>query len=888
MFRFAGLVGMGIESKCVRRWLAASSPAALPNSGRSQEIVAEPPSYIASFNPFPALSIDITGLAMATHFLKYVFRSQFYMLWRNLLARFAIMRSLMYFFLWLRPPRNILPSRPPTETLAAFFLACGGLCFQFSTEEATIAAMCKRHDAVMMFLWPRRQTRLDTSITSSSGSVYRMLHLVLLELYVDAYVSWVFVPRASASASSSPPSSPSSQERACDLLESFVCAFVLDATAAMFLARTPHIRILYIDADTSPSPATSSSTVVSAPTLRKTTRLPLAAFVHPASYTGSGRRSGKTRSKSKGGSACEAIVPDEDRRDDAIQRGQHVGTKRPQESLHGDVELPPSSLCHRLKLALRLTIIVPDLFATSRRNTPPVIINMPNQHKPAVPPEVIESTVRSCWVQGMPNTKILKYLKQGNFFDQETYGIGLTTLKSYMKNIWHLQGTIKQGHTLESIHEPIQIIRIRFPQSALESFSIIYYLRLTEPQAVLIRRGKGFVRKRFYAAGVNHIWAFDQHDKWKRFGLFFHLGTEPYSSYLLWIRVWWTNSNPRFVMSLYSNTIREVGGIPLLTQSDLGSENFGIANAQTSIRQYLEPALAGTLQHKWMGKHNNVRPEISWKQFRLRWTPGFEALFDLGLDNGWYDPTNTLQLLIFRWLAIPFVQAELDAYRFRHNNSKKRANRHTFLPQGIPENIFRNSASVRAQDFKIPVPESVLAAAEDEWAPADHPVFQLVPPNIEVLFNTIYDRLGRPVVDFMSFWNIYLAMHAQALEELDDLQDIQHVLQAIHDAPDAGENQGIPLMAYERHAQFGVDGIPAAQVVEDRFDYGQQNEEDENDTDFGDVWAHEEFVDVSETIEGTMSPLMTVESLDLEDHQDDSTQAGQTVAPELEVTDFDI
>ena len=57
--------------------------------------------------------------------------------------------------------------------------------------------------------------------------------------------------------------------------------------------------------------------------------------------------------------------------------------------------------------------------------------------------------------------------------------------------------------------------------------------------------------------------------------------------------------------------------------------------------------------------------------------------------------------LIFRWLAIPFVQAELDAYRFRHNNSKKRANRHTFLPQGIPENIFRNSASVRAQDFKV-------------------------------------------------------------------------------------------------------------------------------------------------------------------------------------------
>lgn len=29
-----------------------------------------------------------------------------------------------YVFLWLRPPRSILPSRPPTEALAAFCLSC--------------------------------------------------------------------------------------------------------------------------------------------------------------------------------------------------------------------------------------------------------------------------------------------------------------------------------------------------------------------------------------------------------------------------------------------------------------------------------------------------------------------------------------------------------------------------------------------------------------------------------------------------------------------------------------------------------------------------------------------------------------------------------------------
>lgn len=67
MFWFAGLVGMGMESKRIRDWLAAT--AASP-SGHIQE----PPSYRASFNPFPALVIGVTGAAMSAHAQAYVFQ----------------------------------------------------------------------------------------------------------------------------------------------------------------------------------------------------------------------------------------------------------------------------------------------------------------------------------------------------------------------------------------------------------------------------------------------------------------------------------------------------------------------------------------------------------------------------------------------------------------------------------------------------------------------------------------------------------------------------------------------------------------------------------------------------------------------------------------------
>jgi len=73
---------------------------------------------------------------------------QIHALWGFCLAGFAVLRCLTYFFVWLSPPRSILPSRPPSEALASFLLACGGLIFIFSDEEMTFAAMRRGYDGI--------------------------------------------------------------------------------------------------------------------------------------------------------------------------------------------------------------------------------------------------------------------------------------------------------------------------------------------------------------------------------------------------------------------------------------------------------------------------------------------------------------------------------------------------------------------------------------------------------------------------------------------------------------------------------------------------------------------------------------------------------------------
>jgi len=100
-----------------------------------------------SFRQVPTFTVDNQW-----PYFQILRKVQIHALWGNLLVAFAVLRCMTYFFLWLGPPKSMLPSRPPTEALGSFFLTCGGLVFLFSTEEVTIAAMRRGRDDVMMFL----------------------------------------------------------------------------------------------------------------------------------------------------------------------------------------------------------------------------------------------------------------------------------------------------------------------------------------------------------------------------------------------------------------------------------------------------------------------------------------------------------------------------------------------------------------------------------------------------------------------------------------------------------------------------------------------------------------------------------------------------------------
>ncbi|KAL0062891.1 hypothetical protein AAF712_010212 [Marasmius tenuissimus] len=235
------------------------------------------------------------------------------------------------------------------------------------------------------------------------------------------------------------------------------------------------------------------------------------------------------------------------------------------------------------------------------------------------------------------------------------------------------------------------------------------------------------------------ILSVDQHDKWSKWQLYLHLG------------------------------------VPVLTQSDPGTENYGIANSQTYIRQKLDPALKGTLQHKWMTKTKNVKPEIQWSVMRKVWTPEFEKLLEEGERLGFYAPNDPDDL-----------------------------ERKKVLPGGVPDHIFESPDLFDVKNFMIHVPPSLFDETEALYAPPDDPVFQLVPPLIGTIISTAYRIIHEPNVTFDTFWAVYRDLIAEvrrgAMEIDIDLKSVVAEEQSVFDVE-------MVLMEGKRYCP-GLDSFP--------------------------------------------------------------------------------
>ncbi|OTA65948.1 hypothetical protein K449DRAFT_431410 [Hypoxylon sp. EC38] len=157
LFIGGGLLAMLIESTRIRELLnttvyeAALTHPAHAYSEEERKALESPKQYEFSVNPIPALVILLLGIMMSSHTQQSMVSSMVHKQWGNLLTGASFARGFTYVLVYLKPPRSILPSRPPTELLTAFGLTAGGTIFMASASD-TVAGMI-HYDLDAMFFY---------------------------------------------------------------------------------------------------------------------------------------------------------------------------------------------------------------------------------------------------------------------------------------------------------------------------------------------------------------------------------------------------------------------------------------------------------------------------------------------------------------------------------------------------------------------------------------------------------------------------------------------------------------------------------------------------------------------------------------------------------------
>ncbi|KAK4187834.1 hypothetical protein QBC35DRAFT_218472 [Podospora australis] len=157
LFIGGGLCGMLIESVNIRNLLnhtvadAAQSCPEREQELHEREQLREPDTYSFSLNPIPALVILLLGIMMSSHTQDSMISSMVHKQWGNLLTGASFARGFTYVLIYLKPPKSIYPSRPPTELLTAFGLIAGGIIFMASASSTVDGMIHYQLDAMFMY-----------------------------------------------------------------------------------------------------------------------------------------------------------------------------------------------------------------------------------------------------------------------------------------------------------------------------------------------------------------------------------------------------------------------------------------------------------------------------------------------------------------------------------------------------------------------------------------------------------------------------------------------------------------------------------------------------------------------------------------------------------------
>lgn len=167
------------------------------------------------------------------------------------------------------------------------------------------------------------------------------------------------------------------------------------------------------------------------------------------------------------------------------------------------------------------------------------------------------------------------------------------------------------------------------------------------------------VRTKLVALGPNHEWSGDGHDKLASIGWPIYGVRDKYSGKWLLLKVLPNNRLARAIGYVYLQLIHKVGGMPIQTTTDCGSETgdvYGLTNAlryellndltlwtdHLVCRETFSDLPIDELPaHRFLKSVHNITIEKGWLRLRLEWGDNVHVFWNAGMHL--YNPDNEVQ-----------------------------------------------------------------------------------------------------------------------------------------------------------------------------------------------------------------------------------------------------
>ncbi|KAF5386057.1 hypothetical protein D9615_002423 [Tricholomella constricta] len=277
--------------------------------------------------------------------------------------------------------------------------------------------------------------------------------------------------------------------------------------------------------------------------------------------------------------------------------------------------------------------------------------------------------------------------------------------------------------------------------------------KLREPSVKKIKRGA------LTSLGPHHEWSADGHDKLSQIGFPIWGVRDKWSG--KWLGLWVLPNN-RYQASvgyLYLSLVVELGGMPLQSTTDCGSETVLLYGLAAALREHFAPELEVVEfgpAHRFLKSVYNITIERGWMRLRIHWGDNVRAYWEVG-QGTIYNSNIPKQYELVQWLWPKLIQQELDTFRRTMNDHTVRADKNKKLPSGISPNIAISLChKYGATNYLQPVDVAVVQQLMQDIGGAE--LIQFVHADYAARAQAAYDSLHISSLTFDNVWNIFQSL----------------------------------------------------------------------------------------------------------------------------------